>query len=557
MMKFRTLIIAAIAFCTSTGIIAQPKDLQKVGKAVFSLTTFTADGSILSTSHGVFTSKDGEAISLWKPFVGADSAIVVDASGKIHEVDAIMGANEIYDVCKFRVTGSTTPASLSARHLSEGEKAWQVGYALKKPETTALTVKKTEDFMGEYAFYLFNELVEDHTLGCPIVNQQGEVVALSQQAATTRDGQATDARFVNSFAITKGIDIGESAYQKTSIRLDMPKDQEEALNLIMLAGGRGDSKNYPKYVVDFRKLFPTAVEGYSLDAQTAVAQGRFADADVMMKEALEQADEKDKAHSEYARIIYNKILYSPDTLFTEWTLDKALEEAENAYSVKPEPSYRHLQAQIIYSQQKYDDAYAMFMNLTSTPIRNSEIFYEAAQCKAQLNARQDEIIALLDSAVEVCPKPISAMDAPYIYARGQAYDNAGQYRKAIVDYYQYDSLMAGRASADFYYTRYQCEMNMRQYQQALNDIAHAIYLNPAVPEYMLEMATLQLRVNQPENALKSCELAEKVNPDLSDIYIIRGLAHIQLKQKSEGLSALEKARQMGDERAEALIEKYK
>lgn len=65
--------------------LAQPSNVQKVSKSVFTLTTFKKDGSILASSKGVFVGPQGEALSAWTPFVGADSAIVIDASGKKNE----------------------------------------------------------------------------------------------------------------------------------------------------------------------------------------------------------------------------------------------------------------------------------------------------------------------------------------------------------------------------------------------------------------------------------------------------------------------------------------
>ena len=551
----RYFIVMALSLMGSYAM-AQSGAVQKVGKAVFSLTTFKSNGELNATSYGVFTSKDGEALALYSPFIGADSAIVVDAQGKIHQIEGLMGANEIYDVCHFKVEGSTNAANLSMQTLAVGEKVWQVGYAMKKPEIVPLTVKKVEEFMDQYGYYLFNEVVDDHRVGCPVVNGRGEVVALGQQASKTRDGQGTDARYIRSFTIEQGLSVGESVYQKTGMKLVLPSNPKEALNMLVLSAAGNQNRNYGKYLDDFIRLFPSLPDGYTLKAQQLVGQQRFAEADAMMQEAIAQVDAKDVAHGDYARIIYNKVIYSPDTLFTEWTLDKALEEAKEAYRAKPEPAYLHQQAQIIFSQQKYDEALTLFTSLADTPLRSSEIFYEAAQCKANLQRPNAEIIELLDSAVASCPRPLTNLSAPYVLARGRAYDADGQYRKAIVDYYQYDSLMMGRASDDFYYIRYQCELNMRQYQQALNDIAHAAYINPQ-PGYFVEMASLQLRVNQPENALKSCELAEKVAPDMAETYLVKGLALIQLKQKKEGLEDLEKAKSLGAEKAQELIEKYK
>ena len=75
-------------------VTAQPAAVKNAGKAVFTLTTFKADGSLLASSHGIFVGKNGEAISQLKPFEGAASAVVIDNSGKKMNVIRILGANE-------------------------------------------------------------------------------------------------------------------------------------------------------------------------------------------------------------------------------------------------------------------------------------------------------------------------------------------------------------------------------------------------------------------------------------------------------------------------------
>ena len=91
----------------ASSLLAQPGSVQKVAKSVFSLTTFNKDGGIIASTQGVFIDNKGTAISTFKPFIGATKATVVDANGKSMEVDAIMGADELYDMAKFRVIGNT------------------------------------------------------------------------------------------------------------------------------------------------------------------------------------------------------------------------------------------------------------------------------------------------------------------------------------------------------------------------------------------------------------------------------------------------------------------
>ena len=49
-------------------LVAQPSWVKKASKAVFSLKTFSADGTLLGTSTGFFVSHDGDAVGCFAPF---------------------------------------------------------------------------------------------------------------------------------------------------------------------------------------------------------------------------------------------------------------------------------------------------------------------------------------------------------------------------------------------------------------------------------------------------------------------------------------------------------
>ena len=135
------------------GALAQSANVQKVSKSVFSLTTFKKDGSLLASGRGVFVGAHGEAVSTWTPFIGADSAIVIDANGNKHTVDVIYGASEVYDLCKFKVNAITTPVPVAKVQSAVGSRAWLVQYSTGRAQTNALKVKKAEPFMTDCHFY--------------------------------------------------------------------------------------------------------------------------------------------------------------------------------------------------------------------------------------------------------------------------------------------------------------------------------------------------------------------------------------------------------------------
>lgn len=539
-----------------TYVHGQSKQVKKAAASIFSLTTFKTDGTLLASTNGVFISDKGEAISAFYPFVGADSAVVIDTNGNALPVDVIIGANELYDVCKFKVNGKTTPIKIASTPSNDGEKVWMLGYSIKNQDAKQVPIQKTELFMDKYTYYIFSSETPENMEGCPFVNAKGELIGILQHANHSEGTHAVDAHFMKDMQINNGLSLADPVLRQTTIRTQLPAKEEDALVTLMMASEQ-NKKNYLKYIQDFKRSFPHAVDGYAAQARQYANKKEFAKAATEMETAIQNVHKKDAAHAEYAKIIFHQQLFQPDSTYLVWSLDKALAEAQKAYEINPLPAYQHQQAQIIYSKGNYQKAYDMFIALTKTNLRSGELFYEAAQAKAQLKANQAEILSLLDSAVAACPQPLTPIAAPFVLARGAAYDQAGDYKKAIMDYNRYDTLMLGRANHEFYYTRFNCNVKLRRYQQALNDIAHAAVLNRQEPTYLAEMASLQLKVNYIDDALKTAELCIGIAPNYPDIYLIKGLALIQKKQKKLGIEAFEKAKQLGDKRAQDYIDKYK
>lgn len=537
---------------------AQPAPVKKAAQSVFTLTTYNADGTIHYTSHGVFTGNSGEAIAMWHPFQGAVKAVIIDAKGRQYDVDAMLGVSENYDVCRFRVKGYTngsTALPLTTDNTAPST-VYLVGYDLKKPEIKSTVPVRTEKFMTTNNYYVFkDEDVSGAMLGCPVVNASGQLLGIVQRPDNGGEAFSTDARLTTTFK-RFGLSISDQTFRATGIRTALPDDEKEASLMLVLAASMTDSLRYNEYIDDYIKYFPTATDGYNARATQMVNHGKLAEADEMLQTEVKHAAKKDVAYSNYAALVYNACVLRVDSAFTKWNLDKAYALAGEAYKLNPQPAYQHQQAQVLFAQKKYQEAADMLTALQNTDLgKTGEIYYETAQCKAQLKAPKEEVMALLDKAVNVQKGTASA---PYVLARGMQYDTDGNYRKAFLDYLTYDSLMNNNASADFYYTKYKCEMKIRQYQPALNDIAHAIVLTRTEPLYYAEMASLQLRVNKLEDAVKTCDLALTIKgaDTMPDLFIIKGVALCELKRKETGLEALKKAQELGDSRAEDLIKKY-
>ena len=536
--------------------MAQPSWVKKATKSVFTLKTFAEDGSLIGSSNGFFTSDKGDAVSNYTPFKGASRAVVIDASGKELPVVSIVGVNDMYDVVKFRVNGKTQPLAISSATTPVSSQVWLLPYHEVK-NVPAGTVRKAETFQGEYEYYTVAMTMPANTVSTPLINQAGEVVGLMQQPATDKDtlSYAVSARFADSLRIS-GFGMNEATLLQTKIKKELPDDQKEAVLALYMASSRQDSASYVNMVEDFIRKFPKASDGYMYRAQIEASSNNFAAAEKDMETAISNSTQKDDTHYNYARMIYNKIIFQADVPYDNWTLDKALDEIRLANTLNPQPTYRQMEANILFGQKKYSEAYDIYTELENTNLKGAEVYFSAARCKEMLKD-STAMLALLDSAMNCFTKPYLKEAAPYLWARAQARLQAKKYRDAISDMNDYEELMVANINDNFYYLRHQAEVDGRLYQQALNDITRAIVMNPKETFYYAEKASLEIRVGLYDNAISTAKESITIDANDSDGYLFLGVAQCLKGNKKEGIPNLQKAKDMGNLQAEALIQKYK
>ena len=548
--------VLAVLFFGITSADAQSAAVKDVAQSVFILTTYSADGKVIATSHGVFIGDGSEAVSTLAPFDGAARAVVTDANGNDMDVTRIIGINSLYDVARFRVSGNAPAVSTASSSAKPGATVWLVLCPSDgKKSLVNASVRSVETFMDKYSYYILAAAVPENGGACPFVNDDGEVIGLMQPSSTSSDVHAVDIHFISS------LEAGAFAYsnanmQKTAIPAALPNVQSQAQVMLMTAGQGPDTLKYEAAIEDFIAQYPTLTDGYMARAQLMSAHGLFEDAASVMDDAVNNAADKADAHFNYARLIYDK-LTTDSRPYELWTLDKAMEHVNAACDISPQPMYEHLKAQIYYSKGEYQTAYDMFSSLCADKSFNvSELLFDCAQCKQMLGAPNEEVLALVDSAVNSTDTMRMNDAAPYFLLRADVYNAMGRYRDAVFDYTRYAVLTPQMPSAQFYFIKEQAEVKGKMYKQALDDIARAILLAPNEPMYMAEMSSLYLHVNQPDKALQIAEKCVEIAPDYGTGHVLHGLALIKNGQQEEGMAALAKARDLGDAQAQKLIDKY-
>lgn len=102
-MKKKLLLMLTLCLLAQWSVAQAPKWVDKAKRAVFSVVTYDQNDKILNTGNGFFVTEDGVALSDYTLFKGAQRAVVMSSDGAQMPVEAIMGADDMYDVVKFRV----------------------------------------------------------------------------------------------------------------------------------------------------------------------------------------------------------------------------------------------------------------------------------------------------------------------------------------------------------------------------------------------------------------------------------------------------------------------
>ena len=488
-----------------------PKWADKARQAVFSIVTYGADGKMMGTGNGFFVSEDGVALSDYALFKGAARAEIINTEGKRFQVLEIMGANEMYDVLKFKV-----------------------------------------ELNGQKAFSL---AVSDNV---PASGSRVYLLPYSTQKKDKSTCYAMDARFamaqeINAFSLNDG------SLSNIGIKKALPDSEEQALVTLLMASTT-NKEAYAMILNDFIKKFPNNADGYvrraTYELGLSLDEASLVKAEADLDKALEVSTDKAETLYERANLIYNYQLTKPELTYKDWTYDKALDEVRQSQAINALPAYSQLESDILFAMQNYAEAYKAIEKVNASALASAATWYNAAHCKELMKAPADEVIALMDKCVSTFTPPYTETAAPYLLERARIYTNAEKYRLALVDYDEYLKAVNGKVNDQFYYLRGQCAMQAKAFQRALDDYTEAIELNPDDLTYRAELAVVNMRVGRNDEALKVLDAAIAKDANYAELYRLKGLALLQLKKNKDARAAFNKAKELGDPQVDALIEKY-
>lgn len=564
----KTIAILFVFVMPFSVLLAQelPKWAENARKAVFSIVTYTKDGQILSTGNGFYIDEQGTGVSDYSLFKGAERAIIITANGKELPVKYMMGANDMYDVVKFKTDFDKKAEALQPATLpsSTGETVYLVPYSTQKSSKGQTgTIAKVDTIGEQQYYYTLTMQTTEKTVSCPIMNAAGQVVGMIQKNndPESKESFAIGIRYLTDLTIN-ALSVNDLALNSIGIKKGLPEDESQALVYLYMASGVYAPNQYFDLLNDFISQYPNNMEGYLRRATYYINIGddtHYALAVEDLKKMLDVAEKKDEAHYNIAKLIYSYQLNIGDKKpHASWTFDYALNEINEALGITQEPIYYQLQGDIYFAMQKFTEAYTAYDKVNKSKLASAATFYSAAKAKELIEGTdKKEVIALMDSAIAFYPKPYGKDAAPYLYERARIKSDMEDYRGAVTDYNDFYDAMLGQTSAEFHLIRSQAELNCRMYQQAINDINKAVELDPNNVTYWVEKGGIHIRVNQAAEAIQALTRAIKMDPENAPAYRMLGYAQIQNKEKDKGLANLQKAKDLGDEVADGLLQKYK
>ena len=542
-----------------------PKWAEKAKKAVFSVVTYDKENKIKGTGNGFYIDAQGTALSDYTLFENAARAVVINADGKQQDVSRILGANSMYDIVKFNtpIDKKQTTLTLASQPAKVGETIYLLPYSTQKA-TTLQTGKVTSvDSIGNNSFYYTLEMkTGEKTVSCPIMNANGEVLGLIQKNASdeSMESYAIGASYGASLAIS-ALSMNDGALNKIGIKKALPDTEEQALVFLYMSSEQMDKETYLSVLNDFLSQYPHSMEGYIRRANYYMSMkdtSKYPLADEDLKKAIEVSSSKEDAMFQVAKAMYSYLIsLEGKEGYEEWSYDKTLELIRDAIQKNNQPLYVQLEGDILFAQGKYGEAFNCYDKVNQSSLASAATFYSASKAK-QLTEGSDinEVLALMDSAIVKLSKPYFGEAAPYFYERADLRAQAGKYREAVMDYNTFYDAVSGDVTAYFYFQREQAEMQCRMYQQALNDINKAVEMAPEEVDYWVEKGSVHLRVNQLDEAIAAFNKALSMNDQYAAAYRMLGYCQAMQKKNKEACANFAKAKELGDEVVDQLIEKY-
>ena len=563
MKRLFILILSACQVITLSAQKKNPKWVDKADKAIFTIEVTSKDGSA-KTGCGFFIRENGEAVSSYDLFQKANKAVITTADGEKFQVSQILGADDMYGVIRYKVAVPKKITFLQVANIPPVTNS--TAYLPPSKEETNLAqgiISEISKVNSTYDYYTINMPLPSSQVGYPLLNETGEVFAMTQKDASGKGKTyGISIPYIQSLEVT-AMDMLKKTYSDIGIRTVWPSNVDDASVSLMLYSSQQDAQTYLETLNDFIKTFPNSFEGYNTRASHyAYNRKELASSENEQLQMLDLAwndlensakftKDKGVVYFNKARLIFGVISNDSTVQHPNWNAESMETNLQKAIAAEDLPSYRQLEADIVFNKGDFQKAYELYSIVNKSPAASGASFYLAAKSLQQVAGYNYlEVITLIDSAVAKSPVDEGVA---YLLENVDLKMSAGLYEQVIKDYDLYYLIRRGEVTDEFYYYREQAKYRSNDFEGALKDIEKAVLLNGNEAIYHAEMASVYLRLTDLPNAQKCAEKAIEKDPDFASAYRILGVSLVRQEKKTEACTHFNKAKELGDPVAEKLI----
>ncbi|MFA6830761.1 MAG: hypothetical protein WCR36_00605 [Bacteroidaceae bacterium] len=270
--SLRAIFVLMLTFLFALPSVAmkEPHWSKKAKAKVVTIVTFDQHHNILKQGNGFLLGNNGEAIALYSLFYKAYSAKVYTTKGREFAVSTIVGASSLYDVVKLKLADhkdNDIPDGfeLSSKALPVQDHINLVPFAKHKRDIVVGGNVSAINPLGEKDnYYTFSIHFPENAAGCPIVDDDGNVVAISQSDASV-DSLVTaygiGIHYINDLHVSI-LDATNVDYTDIDITKELPVKEDAALVYLMTSAGTLSPARYARLLSQFIKKFPNSIDGY-------------------------------------------------------------------------------------------------------------------------------------------------------------------------------------------------------------------------------------------------------------------------------------------------------
>lgn len=159
--------------------------------------------------------------------------------------------------------------------------------------------------------------------------------------------------------------------------------------------------------------------------------------------------------------------------------------------------------------------------------------YEALYRKCYEEAASEQVI--ISCTAVISRGLVDQNDLATAYKnRGDAYDDTGQYERALEDYDR--AVTINPLDAEAFNSRGTTYIALERYELAVEDFDRAIRINPSSPATLGNRCFANAVLGKLEQALSDCNEALRIKPKYSGAYASRALAYLKLKRYDDAIA---------------------